>query len=136
MFGKFKPIKIEGKDLREEIDNIRDKKRGFKLLLLDLAEVRCSVDKQVNVWFDKVFKKYNIKIIPHSWLGGDFDEMFNGVHFHFRNGNNNNFEKTLFNIYPFVLALTDCFMFSPFSSKALFISSKSVLSSELIVNLL
>jgi len=60
MFGKFKPIKIEGKDLREEIDNIRDKKRGFKLLLLDLAEARCSVDKQVNVWFDKVFKKYNI----------------------------------------------------------------------------
>ena len=60
---------------------------------------------------DKVCRKFDVRIIPMSWLGGG--EMFNGLHFHFRNGERNNFEQTLFNTYPFVLALTDAFKFSP-----------------------
>lgn len=63
---------------------------------------------------DKVCEKYDLKIIPMSWMGGR--EMFNGVHMHFRNGDRNRFEQTLFNIYPFALALTDVFKFSPFSN--------------------
>jgi len=68
---------------------------------------------------DKVFGKYKIKIVPKSWLGGNYDEMFNGIHFHFRNGNRNHFETTMFNIYPFILTLTDCFKFSPYDSNRL-----------------
>jgi hypothetical protein len=55
----------------------------------------------------KVFAKRGIEIKPLSWLGGG--ENYNGVHFHFRNGRNNNYQNTMFNMYPFVLALTDCF---------------------------
>jgi len=62
---------------------------------------------------DEEFTRHNIKIVPLSWMGGDFSEMFNGVHMHFRNGNNNHFENTMFNVYPFVLAMTDCFKHSP-----------------------
>lgn len=54
-----------------------------------------------------VFAKHKIEIKPLSWLGGQ--ENYNGVHFHFRNGNRNNFQNTMFNMYPFVLSLTDCF---------------------------
>ncbi len=60
---------------------------------------------------DKICKKYDVKIIPLSWMGGG--EMFNGLHLHFRNSERNNFEQMLFNTYPFVLALTDVFKFSP-----------------------
>ena len=60
---------------------------------------------------EDVCNKYGVRIIPMSWVG--HSEMFCGVHFHFRNGNNNNYEKTMFNVYPFLLALTDCFKHSP-----------------------
>jgi len=60
---------------------------------------------------DKEFSNQDIRIIPMSWLGGG--EMFNGLHVHFRSEKKNHFENTLFNMYPFMLALTDCFKFSP-----------------------
>ncbi len=66
---------------------------------------------------DKVCREHEVKIIPLSWLGGG--EMFNGLHFHFRNSDRNNFEQTLFNTYPFVLTLTDAFKFSPYSRNKL-----------------
>jgi len=66
---------------------------------------------------EKVCQKYDLRIIPLSWMGGN--EMFNGMHFHFRNGSKNNFEQTMFNIYPFILALTDVFKFSPFTQNVL-----------------
>jgi hypothetical protein len=62
----------------------------------------------------EVFKKYKIEIKPASWLGGN--ENFNGVHFHFRNGARTNFQKTMYNMYPFVLSITDCFKNSVSSS--------------------
>ena len=55
----------------------------------------------------KVFSKRGIEIKPLSWLGGN--ENFNGVHFHFRNGSRMHYQNIMFNMYPFVLALTDCF---------------------------
>jgi len=64
-----------------------------------------------------VCDKYDLKIIPMSWLGSG--EMFNGLHFHFRNGERNHFKESLFNSYPFILSLMDCFKFSPASSSYL-----------------
>uniref|UniRef100_A0A6H1ZWL6 Uncharacterized protein n=1 Tax=viral metagenome TaxID=1070528 RepID=A0A6H1ZWL6_9ZZZZ len=60
MFGKFKPIKIDDKDLINEVNAIRDKKNGFKLMLIDLADAREGIEKEKSNWFDKIFEKYNI----------------------------------------------------------------------------
>lgn len=60
MFGKFKPIKINDKVLRDIIDDIRDKKHGFKLMILDLADARNAIDNKTQEWFEAVFKEYNI----------------------------------------------------------------------------
>jgi len=75
----------------------------------------------------KVFSAQNIRILPVSWLG--YGEMFNGVHFHFRNGNSNHFDTTMFNMYPFVLALTDCFRNTAVNDKCLsnrFVNSQHI----------
>lgn len=60
---------------------------------------------------EEVTRSFDVKIVPLSWMGGS--EMFNGIHFHFRNGDRNHFENMMANSYPFILALTDCFKHSP-----------------------
>lgn len=65
----------------------------------------------------EVFAKRNIEIKPLSWLGGN--ENMNGMHVHFRNGNRTLYQTSMFNMYPFVLSLTDCFKNSVYSKNNL-----------------
>ena len=55
----------------------------------------------------KVFAKRGVEIKPLSWLGGS--ETYNGLHIHLKNGVRTLYQTSMFNMYPFVLALTDCF---------------------------
>lgn len=59
----------------------------------------------------KECSKRNLKIRFTSWLGKD--EMFNGLHFHIRMGDNNPFLNTIINSYPIVLSYASFFRCSP-----------------------
>jgi len=57
---KFKEIIINDIELINEIDEIRDKKQGYKAILEDLAKSRGRVEKDNSKWWDKVKKIYKI----------------------------------------------------------------------------
>ena len=57
---KFKPIKVEDKEMIRDIDELRQKKNGFYLMLLDLAKARNQIEKELRNWFKVAFEKYDI----------------------------------------------------------------------------
>lgn len=57
---KFTPIKVVDKELLERIEEIRNERRGFRLMLSDLAKIRNAVDEKEKDWWGRVYKKYNI----------------------------------------------------------------------------
>lgn len=60
MFGKFQPIKVDDEKLIEKIDILKEKRRGFTLLIEDAAQARYRIQDEIGAWFEKVEKKYNV----------------------------------------------------------------------------
>ena len=60
MFGVFKPIKINEKEFTDELDRLKNRRKGFKKMIIDLAEARQSIEDDIAETFEKIEKKYKI----------------------------------------------------------------------------
>ena len=76
---EFKPIKIEDRELVDEIDRLGNERAGILVVISQLTRRMGEVQYLINRWFDKVSKKYNIP--KERWLSLDYNHVTQEITF-------------------------------------------------------
>lgn len=73
-FEKFTPIKVEDKDLLEEVNKINSEKAGVRATIRDITILNGDLTTRNKEWWNKIIEKYKIPENYRHKLQYDYDK--------------------------------------------------------------